>query len=96
MAFKYLYNCEGVSENTKKVLWKYLQLMLFTIVGNIEDKSTFGDTMNIFEGLDENILKEKLEETMTNISGVFDKMKDDLKTDTEESDISGTYFYAIF
>ena len=91
MAFKYLYNCEGVSENTKKVLWKYLQLMLFTIVGNIEDKSTFGDTMNIFEGLDENILKEKLEETMTNISGVFDKMKDDLKTDTDtdESDISG-------
>lgn len=89
MAFKYLYNCEGVSENTKKILWKYLQLMLFTIVGNIEDKSTFGDTMNIFEGLDENILKEKLEETMTNISGVFDKMKDDLKTNTEESDISG-------
>ena len=73
MSFKYLYNCDGVSENTKKILWKYLQLMLFTVVGNLEDKKTFGETMNIFEGIDENVLQEKLKEAMGNITDVFDK-----------------------
>ena len=28
--FKLLFNCQGVSENTKTSMWKYLQLLLFT------------------------------------------------------------------
>ena len=30
--FKILFNCEGVSDNTKKTIWKYLQLILFYIL----------------------------------------------------------------
>ena len=30
--FKLLFTTEGVSENTKTVLWKYLQLILFTVL----------------------------------------------------------------
>ena len=90
MSFKYLYNCDGVSENTKKILWKYLQLMLFTVVGNLEDKKTFGETMNIFEGIDENILQEKLKEAMGNITDVFDTMKENMDENTETQGESGS------
>jgi hypothetical protein len=71
--FKLLYSCEGVSENTKKTLWKYMQLILFTIVGGIQDKTTFGEAMNMFEGIDENILQDKLKDAMDGISSFFSK-----------------------
>jgi len=71
-----LFNCEGVSENTKKSIWKYLQLMLFTVIGGIKDKATFGDSLNMFDGIDENELQEKLKETMENVTQFFTNMKD--------------------
>jgi hypothetical protein len=74
--FKMLFNCEGVSENTKKSIWKYLQLMLFTVIGGIKDKATFGDSLNMFDGIDENELQEKLKETMENVTQFFTNMKD--------------------
>lgn len=83
MSFSLLFNSEGLSENSKKVLWKYLQLMLFTVVGSIDDKKSFGESMNIFDGIDENVLQDKLEETMKNIGDVFDKM-DHLKEKINE------------
>ena len=83
ISFATLYNAEGVSESTKKNIWKYLQLMLFTVVGQLDNKNSFGETMNIFEGIDENILQEKLQETMTNIAEVFEKNN---KEPTEEDE----------
>ena len=66
--FKLLFNCAGVSDTTKKTIWKYLQLVLFITVGSIDDKSKFGKSANLFDGIDETILQEKLEETMSGIS----------------------------
>uniref|UniRef100_A0A6C0F840 Uncharacterized protein n=1 Tax=viral metagenome TaxID=1070528 RepID=A0A6C0F840_9ZZZZ len=83
MDFRILFNSEGLSENSKKVLWKYLQLMLFTVVGSVDDKKSFGESANIFDGIDENVLQEKLEETMKNIGNVFEKM-DTLKQKVNE------------
>ena len=83
MSFSLLFNSEGLSENSKKVLWKYLQLMLFTVVGSIDDKKSFGDSANIFDGIDETVLQDKLEETMNNIGDVFEKM-DNLKQKVNE------------
>lgn len=71
--FKLLFSCDGVSENTKKTLWKYIQLILFTIVSGIQDKTSFGDAMNMFEGIDETMLQDKLKETMESISSFFNK-----------------------
>jgi hypothetical protein len=81
--FKLLYSCDGVSENTKKTLWKYMQLILFTIVGGIQDKTTFGEAMNMFEGIDENLLQEKLKDAMEGISSFFSK------EESERTDQSG-------
>lgn len=77
VSFRLLFNCEDVSDNTKKTLWKYLQLVLFTIVGGVKDKSTFGDTMNMFDGIDENDLQSKLADTMKSITDFFNKIEQD-------------------
>ena len=74
--FKLLFSCENVSEKTKKIIWKYLQLILFTIVGDIKDKSSFGDAANMFEGMNESDLNEKLNETMSGLTDFFKNMEE--------------------
>jgi hypothetical protein len=69
--FKVLFNCDGVTENTKKTLWKYLQLILFNVVGSIDDKTKFGDAATMFDGIDEKVLQDKLKETMDGIGDLF-------------------------
>uniref|UniRef100_A0A6C0D235 Uncharacterized protein n=1 Tax=viral metagenome TaxID=1070528 RepID=A0A6C0D235_9ZZZZ len=90
--FKLLYNCDGVSENTKKTLWKYIQLILFTIVGGIQDKTSFGEAMNMFEGIDETMLQDKLKETMEGISSFFSKEESQEQSqDSEETPKSNPF-----
>lgn len=69
--FKLLFNCKDISENTTKAMWKYLQLMLFTIVSGVKDKTDFGDAMNMFDGIDEDELQSKLNETISNMGDFF-------------------------
>ena len=67
---------EDISDNTKKTLWKYLQLILFCITNNLDDTTCFKDTAKLFEAIDENELKQKLEEVVSSINSVFDKSND--------------------
>jgi hypothetical protein len=69
--FKMLFNCENVSEKTKNTMWKYLQLILITIVNQVNHKSIFGETANLFEGVDEELLQEKLTETIEGLTHFF-------------------------
>ena len=73
--FKLLYHCEGISESTRASLWKYLQVILFTVVGSVKDKANFGDSMNLFEGIDESELQTKLKDAMGSIGDFFGKME---------------------
>lgn len=82
--FKLLFNCPNVSESSKNVMWKYIQLILFTIVGNVNDKNDFGKTMNLFEGIDENELQTKLSEAMENMSDFF-KNSPDIQKETSNN-----------
>jgi len=86
--FKILYNCDNVSENTKKAIWKYLQLLLFTIVNSIKDKANFGDTMNLFDGIDETELQNKLNETFSSIGDFFKNMEENMKYSSENNEDS--------
>ena len=72
--FKIFYNCQDVTETTKKAIWKYLQLILLTIMNSVKDKSKFGETMNLFEGIDEGELQEKLGQTMKDITEFFSNL----------------------
>jgi len=86
MSFRLLYNCEGITETTKKSIWKYLQLVLFTIVGSVKDKTTFGDSLNMFDSIDENDLQSKLADTMKSMSEFFNNIEDKFKTGAGEDD----------
>ena len=54
----------GISDDTKSVIWKYLQLILFASISQMGDSSTFGDAAKLFEAIDPTHLQEKLSETM--------------------------------
>lgn len=69
--FKILYHCGNITETTKKAIWKYLQLILISVLGSVDNKANFGDTANLFEGFDENVIHEKLNETIEGISDFF-------------------------
>lgn len=82
--FNTLWKDDTVSENTRKTIWKYLQLILFTVVSDISDSSSFGDTAKLFEAIDENEFKAKLEDTINKMQETFD-MK------SENTDASGIH-----
>jgi hypothetical protein len=90
--FKLLYHCEGISDSTRASLWKYLQVILFTVVGSVKDKANFGDSMNLFEGIDESELQTKLKDAMGSIGDFFGKMesdsdkKNDKKSDSDNKE----------
>ena len=69
--FKLLYNCENVSATTHQTIWKYLQVLLLSVIGSVKDKTNFGDTMNIFDGVSEEELQDKLKETIDSLGSFF-------------------------
>jgi hypothetical protein len=69
--FKILFSAPGITENTKQALWKYLQLVLITIMGNIKSSASFGDTAGLFEGIGEEELQSKLEDTIQGLTDFF-------------------------
>ena len=68
--FKKLWK-EDISQKTKETIWKYLQLILFTVIGKVDSQDSFGDTAKLFEAINEDELKEKLEETMSNLQNMM-------------------------
>lgn len=76
-SFRMLFGEEGLSENSKNVMWNYLQLILFTVIGDVKDKTSFGDAMNMFEGIDSNVIHDKMKEVMENIGAAFENMPSD-------------------
>jgi hypothetical protein len=69
--FRLLFNCDGISENTKTSIWKYLQLILMTVLGSVKDAADFGDAADIFSAMNEKDLQEKMAETMDGINKFF-------------------------
>ena len=86
--FKVLFNCEGVSENTKTSMWKYLQLLLFTVMGSVKDTSNFGDALNMFESMDENDLQNKMKETMDGLGEFFERVPEQQEQTASSEDPS--------
>ena len=68
--FKELWS-NDISEKTKEIIWKYLQLILFTVIGKLNDQNSFGDTAKLFDSINEEELKGKLEETLNNFQNMM-------------------------
>ena len=69
--FRQVWATEDITENTKDIIWKYLQLILFSIVNNLSDMGSFGDTAKLFEAIDDSELKTKLEEVIGEMGDMF-------------------------
>jgi hypothetical protein len=74
--FREIWATEDITENTKDTIWKYLQLILFSIVNNLSDMGSFGDTAKLFEAIDNNELKTKLEEVISEMGSMFGGAED--------------------
>ena len=70
--FKNLWQCD-ISIHTRETIWKYLQLMLFSVVGTLNNKEAFGDTAKLFEAINQDDFKDKLQETLSNMQSIFEK-----------------------
>ena len=82
--FKNLWNFD-ITQKTKETIWKYLQLILFSIIGTLKDKELFGDTAKLFEGINENEFRNKLEETLSNMQNLFN-FDENEETNDEQSE----------
>jgi len=63
---------QDITDKTRLIIWKYLQLICFAVINNQSDCDTFGDTASLFEAINEDELKSKLTETMEQMAGIFD------------------------
>jgi hypothetical protein len=72
--FANVWNTPDISDKTRETIMKYLQLILFSIITNVSDQNSFGDTAKLFEAINEDELKGKLDETFKNMQDIFTGM----------------------
>ena len=82
--FNELWN-ENITDNTKKIIWKYFQLILFSIITNVNTGDSFGDASKLFEAINQDEFKDKIEETLKDIGNIFNQ---DI-SNAGEMDVSG-------
>lgn len=88
ISFKYLWKCE-ISDKTRETIWKYLQMVLISIIGSVKDKTALGDTSKLFDAINEDEFKTKLEETLGNMQNIFENMSKEEGCTDDESSTSG-------
>lgn len=86
--FKILFNDKTISDKTRDTLWNYLQLILITIVSNIETENSFGEAAKLFEAIE----SEKL---LSEFSNIIDNVKN-MYTNIDTNDISENSIFNNF
>ena len=69
--FYSIMNDESLSTNSKKTIWKYIQLILFSVCNQVKDKTDFGKANYLFEAIQEDDLHNKINETMEEMKNIF-------------------------
>ena len=82
--FKPLFEAPGLSDSSKQTMWKYLQLILFSVVGSVDNASHFGESLNVFENMDETDLQSKLQETFTGLQDFFKSNQNDQNNQNDQ------------
>ena len=83
IVFKQLWKCD-ISDSTRDTIWKYLQLILFSVIGTVHNSAELGDTAKLFEAINEDELKSKLSETLENMQSIFNNFSDPTKEGANE------------
>ena len=66
-----------ISDKTKDTIWKYLQLILFSVVSTLKTQEHFGETAKLFNSVDKNDFQEKLKSSLEEIQKLFVSDDDD-------------------
>jgi len=82
IVFKHLWSFD-ISEATRETIWKYLQLILFSVIGSVHTSSELGDASKLLEAINEDELKKKLEETLENMQNLFNGSPERANTEAE-------------
>ena len=82
--FKLLWS-EDISDKTRETIWKYLQLILFTIITSVNNEKSFGDTARLFEAINEDEFKNKLEDTIGEMSKMFENMNFNIENESNDN-----------
>ena len=85
IVFKMLWSY-NISDTTRATIWKYLQLVLFSVIGSVHTSSDLGDTAKLFEAINEDELKNKLQETFENMQNLFDTNMNSTNPDLDPLD----------
>ena len=67
-----------ISDTIKKTIWKYIQLILFTVITNVKSDNSFGNTAKLFEAIGEDEFKNKITETMEEMQEVLKNSTNDM------------------
>jgi hypothetical protein len=79
--FADIWKMDDVSETIRETVWRYLQLIMFSVLETIQSQDSFGDTAKLFEAIDESELKTKIEETVEQMKGLFEENKEGINLD---------------
>ena len=61
----------NLTPDTREKVWKYLQMILFAVIQDVDAVDEFGDSSKLFELLDESNLKDKIYETFQTFESMF-------------------------
>ena len=85
IVFSQIWNSD-ISDKTKDTIWKYLQLIVLAVIGNVNNASQLGDTAKLFELINQDELKNKLKETMEGMYKLFEEKNGDVECEEGEND----------
>lgn len=73
--FACIWRMDDVSDTTRETIWRYLQLIMFSVLETIQSQESFGDTAKLFEAINEDELKSKIQETVEQMKGLFSDLE---------------------
>ena len=71
--FHRIWNDSNLSDNSREMIWKYIQLILLTLVSLTDNTSDFGASSKLFENINDEEFNKKIKETIDKMQEVFSK-----------------------
>ena len=80
---------DDTTDSIKETIWKYLQLILFSIITSIDNKTSFGNSAKLFEAINTDEFRNHLESAVNNLGDFFSNKPSKEKGDGEKEEEKG-------
>ena len=75
--FHRVWNDSSLSDNSREMIWKYIQLIVLTLVSLTDNSSDYGAASKLFENINDEEFNKKIKETIDKMQEVFTKTPSD-------------------